>query len=319
MGTTYVTGSDIGNTKTMKKRPLQDTRSCTPECQMLLGWFLKLTGPSLLELQLNTEVTFTMASSYITLFNVTQILGSLGVGFFLYKKVNTLLLITSTLAVAAASAVAIPLCFAYIPMLFSHVGFGLAVGALDMLMIAEMSALWGTDTEVPMHALYFTSSLGSVLSPICATPFLKNLGDVYVSSGSEIFDSPVNYSTSICNNLSIAQLEAEECITQQAVEAPSRLHIPYGISAGLSVSISFTTIVIFILHINKKFPITYNQSDTHEDKREVSRKFGFVVLLVTGLMSGLDTSIEESSGDFLPSFCVTQMGWNSQEKLQHIL
>ncbi|XP_069128525.1 major facilitator superfamily domain-containing protein 4A-like [Argopecten irradians] len=281
----------------------------------VLGWLFSMDGPSLLELQFNTGVTFTMASSYITTFNVANVLGTLGVGFFLYKRVNAFLVITVGLAVAAASVVAIPFCLSYIPMMISHICFGVSTGGLDILTVAEMSALWGSDTEVPMHALYFASSLGAVISPICTTPFLKNLEDVHLfQEDMKVFqengniDSVVNSSVLPCKNSSIIHLDTKRCLKQQALEAPSRLYIPYSLSAGLAIIVLLSAFVIFILYINNKFVVTYNHDNTSDDQKRVSGKFLYFVLLITGLMSSLDTSIEECLSDFLPSFCVTQIG-----------
>ncbi|OWF41345.1 sodium-dependent glucose transporter 1-like [Mizuhopecten yessoensis] len=327
----------------------------------VFGWTYEQMGPALLDLQYNTDVTFTLASVYMTAVNIAHIAGSLGASVMYGRLPTTLILGVSILGVSAAMAV-IPWCEEFLPMLLGHSVQGLFGGSVDSVVLAEMLSLWGSDSESPMQALYFSFAFGAILSPLVVTPFLRNSRGEGATGGLEsqgttplvtfndtagflstikenaLNVSPYGYAsmstntTSVTNISSITSIQQAKnitayvnltCIQYTNVTFPdcytemlpsrysSDLYIPYSISSGLCLLVSLPFLVFFSLTLMKKFKVSYIDDETRITKT-LSNKLKIVTLLVTGVISGIDTAMEDAYGDFLTAFCVSQMGWTKQ-------
>lgn len=163
-----------------------------------------------------------------------------------------------------------------------------------------------------MHALYFALAFGSVLSPITMNPFFTNFDNV--ESNVEYRNLTRNISTLSINdenktpNMSNLSQTIEDI---SVVLESSKLYIAYLITAALAVILLLPFLVMLFRYVFSKFEISYCHEEVM-DKKYVTGKKKYVILIVVGLASALLTSIEESISDFLPSFCVKQMHWTSQ-------
>lgn len=216
--------------------------------------------------------------------------------------------------------------------------------------LAEILALWGSDSESPVQALYFSFAFGAILAPLLVTPFLMNMeetdrkednfgrlrnhsGSHQVLSNGITFDtesygeSMVNttdkpylftdlphnttvqphYINCTCMNLSSSDYFVDTLVTRQS----SDLYIPYSISAGLCLTAAIPFFILLILSLLKKFKVKHVDDDIRVTK-SLSTKLKLWTLLVTGIISGIDTSMEDAYGDFLTAFCVSHMGWTKQ-------
>ncbi|XP_060083948.1 sodium-dependent glucose transporter 1-like [Ylistrum balloti] len=328
----------------------------------VFGWTYEQMGPALLDLQYNTGVTFTLASVYMMAVNIAHIAGSLGVSMLYGRLSTSLILGVSIMGVAAAMAF-IPWCTEFLPMLMGHIVQGLFGGCVDSVVLAEMLSLWGSESESPMQALYFSFAFGAIVSPLVVTPFLQskngNATEDFVHHGDTALESHIDtletiskheenvsnesihgltssvtnitgvthnaldtathlsetkivssYINSTCvqyANVSLTNCHYEVLPSQYS----SELYIPYSISSGLCLLVSLPFLALFILSLIKKFKVSYVDDEIRTTKA-LTNKLKIVTLLVTGIISGIDTAMEDAYGDFLMAFCVSQMGWTKQ-------
>ncbi|XP_069104995.1 sodium-dependent glucose transporter 1A-like [Argopecten irradians] len=335
--------------------------ACLCSAFFVFGWTYEQMGPALLDLQHNTGVTFTLASVYMMAVNIAHIAGSLGASV-LYGRLSTCLILgVSIVGVALAMAI-IPWCTEFLPMLIGHCVQGLFGGSVDSVVLAEMLSIWGSNSESPMQALYFSFAFGAILSPLVVTPFLQSNDETGSDglNGSMLFvahsvaaenvtettsnDLSNNFSyayttmftitNDVINNSSNTSTPFHDVVTlspdTDCVQMPnmtfencsymydqivfrysSDLYIPYSISSGLCVIVSIPFLTLFSLSLLKKFRVSHVDEDIRVEKHS-SKKMKAVTLLVTGLISGIDTAMEDAYGDFLTAFCVSQMGWTKQ-------
>ncbi|XP_033741436.1 sodium-dependent glucose transporter 1B-like [Pecten maximus] len=248
----------------------------------------------------------------------------------------------------------IPWCTEFFPMLIGHCIQGLFGGSVDSVVLAEMLSLWGSESESPMQALYFSFAFGAILSPLVVTPFLHSRDDTGDTKGTNA--TPYVTYTDVSVNLSVTNENAStyghtatftnittydlsntstqlnevmtvspnvDCAQYTNITFPdcyqelmasrysSDLYIPYSISSGLCLLVSLPFLLLSVLSLLDKFKVPHVDDETRVTK-PLSNKLKTVTLLVTGIISGIDTAMEDAYGDFLTAFCVSQMGWTKQ-------
>ncbi|XP_069128414.1 sodium-dependent glucose transporter 1-like [Argopecten irradians] len=273
------------------------------------GWVDDLTGPALLELQTNTGVTFTQASSYFTMYNLAHIFGSLSTGF-LSGRLSPYISLTFSLGMIAVSSVTISLLESYLGMMGAFACLGVSTGVMETVIFAEVAGLWGSDTGVPMHAVWFSKDFGSMLSPFSITPFLRQIN----SSDEAMITSTSPLTSGVSNNYNMSlanKLHAE--FSRKSVKAlsPSKLIFPFGISACIALLALMLFIVLSLVSHFNKFKIIYNH-DEDKQRYGLTGRYLYMALFFIGLLSALDTGIDDAFVDFISYYCVIQMDWPSR-------
>ena len=152
-----------------------------------VGLQLGIQGPSLLDLQILTSCTFEQISWVVTFRSVGFALGS-GSFPIVTRYVNVQLIMGLMVALSAACIFIIPFITNYLWCIFVVGLSGLANGLNDTAILCFIVQLWGTESAVFLHAVYFGYGSGNLIVPLILKPFLLPLeresdGDILTIGG----------------------------------------------------------------------------------------------------------------------------------------
>ncbi|XP_069102509.1 sodium-dependent glucose transporter 1B-like [Argopecten irradians] len=281
------------------------------------GWLLAQTSTALLDLQEITSVSLAASSLYVTFLSFGFVVGSFTYGVAC-SHVNKFLIQFIALVLASISMATIPWCNIHAIMILVHAVAGFCNGILDAAVNAEMLAVWGNGGRRFMQAMYFSDSLGGVISPLVTAPFLSNgpmtdqqmLEDTEPGYEGRRFDTFVNSTDTHVNG----SLSISANITRTNLQIPA----PFDITRTLSPAYAISSCIIMIVAIAYLFMFIMFKSDIYSERvstemtsaRDFSKYRKLIILINMGLMTGLYIAIEESFSGFLPTFCTKQLSWS---------
>ncbi|XP_060062915.1 sodium-dependent glucose transporter 1-like [Ylistrum balloti] len=298
----------------------------------ILGWMLGQVGPSLLDLQLITNVTLETAAFYVTSLCAGYMAGSF-LGGILYDRFNKFLQAWLFLIGLAGTVSLVPWCTHYVVMFAVQFLVGIFQGCIDTVSCAEMVSIWNKKTSQSfMQALHFGFASGGIISPLITAPFLahrntlvtpafENLNSSVVLLTSsvkhqEIYSAPFTYSS--VSNISyndsrlelvsnVSSLETPSSIEHSSEYETSRVHIAYAISGVVAFLVSLPFLIIY-LRIRSDFN-RHGCEDRKRSNTPLPLSVKIVVLINMSALSMLYTGLEETFVEFLSAFCVEQVNW----------
>ncbi|OWF41360.1 Sodium-dependent glucose transporter 1A [Mizuhopecten yessoensis] len=250
------------------------------------------------------------------------------VGSFMYgvvcNHVDKYIVQFLALTLAAIVLAAIPWCRIHVAMVTGHAIVGFCNGIIDSVVNAEMLAVWGNGGRSFMQAMYFSDSIGGVISPIVTAQFLsfRKLYQHNMPDHSTANDG--NNATLITMPTTDLYIEHTNTlnksgtflfnVTERDLHMPisfyhsSQLYIAYIISACVCIFVAMAFLLMFF---------TFNR-DIYSDRavtemtssKNISKYRKIIILINMGLMACIYTAIEESFSGFLPAFCISQLNWS---------
>ncbi|XP_071152908.1 sodium-dependent glucose transporter 1A-like [Mytilus edulis] len=279
---------------------------------LVLGWNLGLGGPTLLDLQIIANCSLEQASLFFTAIASGYMVSSLVIGVTFDRFDKFLHIIFGNVGITIVMA-AIPWCKYYELMFTIHVLKGFLCGFSDGVASTILIHLLGQDCRRYIQILHFFFTIGGMLSPLAAAPFLNQLeGSNMIKNESYngLFDmTTLRYNISNVptvqnsHNLLILRNTSDSSITTEVYK-------PYLISAGLSL-LSVVPFAVMYLTFDKKLMETKQKKLTKEDKNcELPILLRIPVLLTVALCSLVYTALEDSFASFLATFAVKQYQWD---------
>uniref|UniRef100_A0A0B7AVF3 Major facilitator superfamily (MFS) profile domain-containing protein n=1 Tax=Arion vulgaris TaxID=1028688 RepID=A0A0B7AVF3_9EUPU len=144
---------------------------CLPIATLNLGLIESLQGTTIIDLEIITSTTKSMASLYFTAFNLGYLLGAIISGF-LHGKINSYLLMCIVSVVGGIASIGTHYCTTFALMFLIRCALGICLGILLCVINAEHMQIWGTKGESLLQLIHFNYALGGVFGPLIAAPFL---------------------------------------------------------------------------------------------------------------------------------------------------
>lgn len=138
-----------------------------------LGLCLAMPGPTLMDLEENTDSTKKAISLIFVCRSAGYLVGSL-IGGVLFDRMNQSFLLSVTLTLTCIATAVAPLCRKLL-LLGAMIMFqGLSMGFLDTGGNLMCLQTWESDSGPHMQALHFAFAIGAFLAPMVAKPFLAH-------------------------------------------------------------------------------------------------------------------------------------------------
>ena len=163
----------------------------------------------------------------------------------------------------------------------------------------------GQDVRVYMQILHFSYTVGGIISPLGAAPFLSqaNITDpmsTYTLSNTSSYD----HSTTSGSNWST---ETYFSMSDVVLQQPLDVYVIYTISSGLNLLPVILSILMF-LKCDKKLTQSNKDKDTYK-RRDLPRGLLLPVIVELLLISFFCFSVEDTVAAFTATYAVKHFGW----------
>ncbi|KAK2713364.1 hypothetical protein QYM36_009282 [Artemia franciscana] len=142
----------------------------------VLGLCIAVPGPTLLDLQMQVDVSVTQITSIFAARSTGYLLGSI-FGGVLFDRFDQRLLLFTSLTWTAIAVGATPWCKNFGALMTAMSLMGAGMGFLDTGGNVMCIDLWGKDSGPYMQALHFSFGAGAFVAPLLAEPFLSPIID----------------------------------------------------------------------------------------------------------------------------------------------
>ena len=270
-----------------------------------------MCGPSLLDLQILTSATFEQISWVVTSRSVGFALGSASFPI-LSPFFNVQLIMGSMAGLSAACHFIIPYVMNIIWCIFFEGLSGLANGLNDTATLCFIVQLWGKESAVFLHTVYFGYGFGSLIAPLILKPFLLPLN----RESSDVTSLALNGNSSDLTNGSSNE-------TLKYSPNDSLLVTPYLIVGFLTVPIAVFYFVLYFLYpktedhpsraqkvvveINTndgKDPGAVPEAQVEQNDRKWSRSKIWTFMMAIGVFSCIYCGMEVTFGVYVTAYAV---------------
>ncbi|XP_043247659.1 nascent polypeptide-associated complex subunit alpha, muscle-specific form-like isoform X2 [Amphibalanus amphitrite] len=138
-----------------------------------LGLCIALPGPTLLDLQSQVSVSMAQISQLFFWRALGYLAGSMISGL-LFDKLNRLLMMLASMALAAAGMATVPWLRSALSLNVCFTALGVPLGFVDTGGNVLLLDLWGKSSGPYMQAIHFSFGLGAFAAPLLAVPFIAH-------------------------------------------------------------------------------------------------------------------------------------------------
>ncbi|XP_043237037.1 nascent polypeptide-associated complex subunit alpha, muscle-specific form-like [Amphibalanus amphitrite] len=138
-----------------------------------LGLCIALPGPTLLDLQSQVSVSMAQISQLFFWRALGYLAGSMISGL-LFDKLNRLLMMLASMALAAAGMATVPWLRSALSLNVCFAALGVPLGFVDTGGNVLLLDLWGKSSGPYMQAIHFSFGLGAFAAPLLAVPFIAH-------------------------------------------------------------------------------------------------------------------------------------------------
>ncbi|ELU08565.1 hypothetical protein CAPTEDRAFT_211226 [Capitella teleta] len=257
-----------------------------------VGLCLMLIGPTLLDLgHLVSADTATMSIVVIC-----RALGSIAGNFAsgcLIGHVNPWFMSLLTKFIGASFVIIIPWCRSYLSLALCFVPWGFAIGLFDAIGNNMILIIWGRQNGPWMQGFYCVLSMGSLVAPLIAEPFLQEKPQNALTSGQIGISTP-----------------AEKSETQ--IVYVYLMTGIYMITAGVGFTCMFLLETPRML-LAKSKDNKKEEENAPDPLESVNRVFYGIFLTFLAVMYTAYCAAEASFGVYLLTFAVKYLNWNQQQ------
>ncbi|KAI1291106.1 Major facilitator superfamily domain-containing protein 4A [Halotydeus destructor] len=240
-----------------------------------IGLSISITGPTLIDLQLQTGTEYSEVSHVIPVRAVALSAGALIIGV-IYDHVNPLLTISVCLLTTAIFNFYASLMTSINMLLVCSFIASVPQGMIDSGAVILLLNLWGKESPPFMHALHFFFGIGALIAPVLATPFLLPLQADSDDSTSAIFDMGFTASD-------------------------VKVYWAYGAIAVLLVISSVIFFLLFIFY-RETSPHPSRNGDPEIEANGLKPDYKMAVIVLTNLMMFTYVGLQTTIGTILTSF-----------------
>ncbi|XP_045169882.2 sodium-dependent glucose transporter 1A-like [Mercenaria mercenaria] len=286
-----------------------------------LGWRNALIGPTLPDLRLIINEDLSTTSWIFTAKSLGGLFGSV-CGGFAYDRFNKLAVFISTVLAMGVVAAITPWCYHLAAMLVVHACHGIFGSAVETAAIADMAVVWKQDAGPYMQAVQFAFSVGAMVSPLIAEPFLAEriiVGNRYTSvlpnsSAEAMLDLEMIAPTANVGDITTHTGLGVKTATIEY--GKTRVYVPYSItslvcfmSACLYLLVSFVYGNVYRNSLNES-PGRKTNIGTCPKRHFLSKKMKvmFTVLLALAILFYVVS--EHCFIGFLMTFVISEIEWS---------
>lgn len=309
---------------------------------IMLGWAESLFGPTFPDLRLIIGENLDTASWLLTVTAAGYLIGSAVTGF-LYDKYDKLLLIIISIIGTAVTIAAVPWCPYFWLMMIVKFLTGVLAASLDTGGNADIVFIWDTDSGPYMQALHFCFSIGGVIAPFVAEPFLAKAKLVNTRNRNDSSAKSENYIDSIYSNFTSKSNELRLDHTDATLVAQSYILKENGPSTIMqtqgnytddvleefgetSVQYSYLITAILVFMTVIPFSVMYYiepaekakvdipsepKETTNFNKLSLPKKI--FILCTLSMLIIIYCGVDDTYAGFLMTFVITELNWSKSD------
>ncbi|XP_060606655.1 sodium-dependent glucose transporter 1-like [Ruditapes philippinarum] len=144
---------------------------CIFICILAMGWRNALIGPTLPDIRIIIDENLATASWIFTAKSLGGLLGAI-CGGFAYDRFNKIGVFVVIVIIMGISSAVAPWCYHLAAMLVVHGFHGVCAASFETAAIADIALVWKQKAGPYLQAMQFAFSVGAIISPLVAEPFL---------------------------------------------------------------------------------------------------------------------------------------------------
>ncbi|ELU06808.1 hypothetical protein CAPTEDRAFT_82130, partial [Capitella teleta] len=260
------------------------------------GLCIAIPGPTLLDLQEQTNTDTEQISRLFTGRSVGYLFGSL-MGGFLFDRVNQTCLLSLSLLLTAIGTAAAPWCTNFLFLVGILAFQGISMGFLDTGGNVLCLYIWGRGSGPYMQAMHFVFGLGAFVAPLLAEPFLSR------TNSTNITDSTLDM-------IRFKFKQVARTVTS-VFSSFTKVQFAYLVIAAFVLMVS----LMFMLHCCccgrcSCVAVKYHDSGVNYKIKKESPGFRVQILILLFVFYFFYVGMEVTYGGLVMSFAVNYLGWS---------
>lgn len=297
--------------------------ACVCLSMFAMGWRNGLIGPTFPDLRLIIEEDLSRASWIFTAISLGGLIGTI-LGGYAYDRLNKLcVFVVVVMGMGLAAAIA-PWCSHFAAMLSIHVLHGIFNIALDTAATTDAVVVWKHRAGPYMQAIHSLFSVGAIISPFVADPFLaEKISTSHGFNGTCVEDgySLHNITLNETENIPLAVgYNNSNCSfdigSNKDLYGPTRIYIPFLTATFVCLLASSTYFVVYFIYgnvYNKSLVSSNSTRSVNQKSHFLNKKLKVTFTLLLSITLTFYMITERCFIGFLMTFLTTELKWSKTE------